>query len=58
MMPGTGEYALATTPVSYAWGFGKSESANVHTAAGSADFSLSLEALEGELPNAARSRWS
>ncbi len=51
MMPGSGEYALATTPVSYAWGFGKSKSANVNTAAGAADFTLSLEALEGELPN-------
>lgn len=50
MMPGTGEYALATTPVSYAWGYGKSESANVHTASGEADFSMSLEALDGEVP--------
>jgi hypothetical protein len=51
MMPGTGEYALATTPVSLAQGFGRSESANVNTAAGVADFAVSLEALEGELPN-------
>jgi hypothetical protein len=51
MTPGTGEYALATTPVSLAQGFGRSESANVNTAAGVADFAVSLEALEGELPN-------
>ncbi|WP_420394956.1 baseplate multidomain protein megatron [Nioella sp.] len=51
MMPGTGEYALATTPISLAQGFGRSESANVNTAAGVADFAVSLEALEGELPN-------
>jgi len=51
MMPGTGEYALATTPVSYAWGFGKSRTANVNTASGEADFTLSIQALEGELPN-------
>lgn len=51
MMPGTGEYALATTPVSYNWGFGKTSSANVHNASGEADFALSLTALEEELPN-------
>ncbi|MGI3187282.1 baseplate multidomain protein megatron [Nioella aestuarii] len=51
MMPGTGEYALATTPVSLSQGFGRSESANVNTAAGVADFVVSLEALDGELPN-------
>ena len=51
MMPGTGEYALATTAVSLAQGFGRSDSANVNTAAGVADFAVSLEALEGELPN-------
>lgn len=51
MMPGTGEYALATTAVSYAHGFGKSESANVNTASGEADFLRSLDTLQGELPN-------
>ncbi|MGR3708243.1 MAG: baseplate multidomain protein megatron, partial [Alterinioella nitratireducens] len=51
MMPGTGEYALATTAVSYAHGFGKSESANVNTASGEADFLRALDNLQGELPN-------
>lgn len=51
MMPGTGEYALATTVVSYAHGFGKSESANVNTASGEADFLRALDNLQGELPN-------
>jgi hypothetical protein len=53
MMPGTGEYALATTPVSLGHGIGKSESANVHTAAGETDFAVAVENLEGELPNCA-----
>jgi len=51
MMPGTGEYALATTPVSYAHGLGKSASANVNTASGEADFLRALDNLQGELPN-------
>ena len=51
MMPGTGEYALATTSVSYAHGFGKSASANVNTASGEADFLRALDNLQGELPN-------
>ena len=51
MMPGTGEYALATTSVSYAHGFGNSVSANVNTASGEADFLRALDNLQGELPN-------
>lgn len=51
MMPGTGEYALATTPVHYTNGPGSRWSANVHTPHGKSDFSVSLEALNEELPN-------
>ncbi len=51
MMPGTGEYALATSPVSLNYGFGKSKSANINTAAGKADFTVALDNLLGELPN-------
>ena len=51
LMPGTGEYALATTPVSYGHGLGQAESANVNTATGGTDFEVALEALDGELPN-------
>ncbi|MEO1798063.1 MAG: glycoside hydrolase TIM-barrel-like domain-containing protein, partial [Pseudomonadota bacterium] len=51
MMPGTGEYALATTPVHYDAGYGVTASANVNTASAQTDFSVSLEALGDQLPN-------
>ncbi|MCA8881888.1 MAG: glycoside hydrolase/phage tail family protein [Rhodobacteraceae bacterium] len=50
LIPGTGEYVLATTPVSYAEGPGRSRAANVHTSEGQTDFSVSLDALQTELP--------
>ncbi len=50
MMPGTGEYALATTPVHYDYGSGKRRSANVHTPGGETDFTVSLGALTAEVP--------
>ncbi|MEM6897387.1 MAG: glycoside hydrolase TIM-barrel-like domain-containing protein, partial [Pseudomonadota bacterium] len=50
MMPGTGEYALATTPVYYDGGFGRTSSANVNTASSKTDFSVSLDALTQQLP--------
>lgn len=51
LIPGTGEYSLATTPVAYAEGPGRSTSANVHGPHGQTDFSASIDALETELPN-------
>ncbi|AMY69687.1 baseplate multidomain protein megatron [Frigidibacter mobilis] len=51
MIPGTGEYALATRPVHYCKGPGVGESANVNTASGRTDFLTSLDALGNELPN-------
>ncbi|MEM1374167.1 MAG: glycoside hydrolase/phage tail family protein [Pseudomonadota bacterium] len=51
MMPGTGEYALATTPVTYDAGFGRVASANVNTASSKTDFAVSLETLSEQLPN-------
>src|SRR5690606_25582396 len=51
MIPGTGEYALATTPVHMNHGSGRNVSANVHTAFGRTDFAASLEHLVTELPN-------
>ena len=51
MIPGTGEYALATTPVHMNHGPGRNVSANVHTAFGRTDFAASLEHLVTELPN-------
>jgi hypothetical protein len=50
MMPGTGEYALATTPVHYDYGSGRRRSANVHTPGGDTDFAVSLRALTAEVP--------
>lgn len=51
LVPGTGEYALATTPVTLSKGFGQRELANVNTPAGKTDFAVSAEALAEELPN-------
>ncbi|MFV0361191.1 baseplate multidomain protein megatron [Tropicimonas sp.] len=50
LIPGTGEYLLATTPVHYSSGFGWNKSANVHSVSGMTDFSTSLEHLGLELP--------
>lgn len=52
LIPGTGEYALATTPVYFDDGLGGIESTNVHTASGLTNFASSLIDLDGELPNA------
>ncbi|MEO0916796.1 MAG: glycoside hydrolase TIM-barrel-like domain-containing protein, partial [Pseudomonadota bacterium] len=50
LIPGTGEYALGTTPVFFQDGPGRARSANVHTPSGLTDFETSLEALAEELP--------
>lgn len=50
LMPGTGEYALATTPVNYVDAARGRWSANVNTPAGRTDFSVSLESLGDDLP--------
>ncbi|WP_415234345.1 baseplate multidomain protein megatron [Pseudorhodobacter sp.] len=51
MMPGTGEYTLATTALHYNDGPGLSRSANVNSASGKSDFATALGQLRGELPN-------
>lgn len=51
LMPGTGEYALATTPVHFDQGLGTVRSANVNNSSGKTDFCASLDALTDELPN-------
>ncbi len=50
MIPGTGEYALATTPVRYDLGLGEMAVANVNTPSGETDFVTSLNILGRELP--------
>ncbi len=50
LIPGTGEYSLATTPVHYAEAPGRNRSANVHSPSGQTDFATSLEQLSAELP--------
>ncbi|WP_417259016.1 baseplate multidomain protein megatron [Celeribacter sp.] len=52
MIPGTGEYALATTPVYFEDGLGNVENANVHSASGKTNFATALDDLVGELPKA------
>lgn len=52
LIPGTGEYALATTRVHYAEGLGVNRSANVNSPSGRTDFQTSLEQLVEELPEA------
>ena len=51
LVPGTGEYALATTPVHYSQGLGANRSANVNSASGKTDLATSLDQLRTELPN-------
>ena len=50
MLPGSGEYVLATTPVTMDFGFGSSGLANINTPSEQPDFVTSLEALTQELP--------
>ena len=50
LIPGTGEYALATTPVHYARGLGHNQSANINSPAGRPDLSVTLDNLVEELP--------
>lgn len=50
LIPGTGEYALATTKVHYADGDAATVSANVNSGSGRSDLETSLDQLETELP--------
>jgi hypothetical protein len=50
LIPGTGEYSLATTPVSYEGENQSRWSANINSPSGKPDFTTSLEALEAEVP--------
>ena len=50
MIPGTGDYALATTAVTQDLGQGERRSVNVNTPMGGTDFSVSMDILGRELP--------
>jgi hypothetical protein len=52
LIPGTGEYGLATTAVHYAEAPGRNRSANVHSPSGLTDLVTSLDQLDAELPMA------
>jgi hypothetical protein len=51
MIPGTGEYALSTTPVHFSGALGAAGAANVSAEGGLPDFAQSLETLHDTLPN-------
>ncbi len=50
LLPGSGEYTLATTPVTMNFGPGSSQLANVNTPSGKSDFATALDNMTGELP--------
>ncbi|NDW47590.1 glycoside hydrolase/phage tail family protein [Ruegeria sp. PrR005] len=50
VIPGTGEYSLATTQVNYTTGPGSYWAANSNSPSGQTDFVTSMEALADELP--------
>ncbi|MEM8572420.1 MAG: glycoside hydrolase/phage tail family protein [Pseudomonadota bacterium] len=52
LMPGTGEYSLATEPVSFSFGEGNTSVANIHNDLGLPDIVASLDQMRVELPNA------
>lgn len=53
LMPGTGEYALATTPVRFDLGLGEARLANVNSLSGKSDLETSLGQLAEEFPKCA-----
>ena len=51
MMPGSGEYVLATSPVYYQRGPGRNHAVNLNTPSGQTDFVTSVQAMTEEMPN-------
>ena len=51
MIPGSGEFVYATTPVTRRVGPGQAETENAHTLQGDTDWSVSLDQLAATLPN-------
>ncbi|MEM7487729.1 MAG: glycoside hydrolase/phage tail family protein [Pseudomonadota bacterium] len=50
LVPGTGEYSLATTSVHFDYGGGSKDSANVNTVQARSDFTVALDDMVEELP--------
>ncbi|MEM8773435.1 MAG: glycoside hydrolase TIM-barrel-like domain-containing protein [Pseudomonadota bacterium] len=50
LLPGSGEYALATSRSNMDFGFGSSRPANINSRTGLPDFLVSLDHMNGELP--------
>ncbi|WP_322892642.1 MULTISPECIES: baseplate multidomain protein megatron [unclassified Yoonia] len=50
LIPGTGEYALATTPVYLSPRYGERVAVNMNAPVGQSDYSVAMEALQGDLP--------
>lgn len=50
LIPGTGEYGLATSQVYQSPSYGQQVAVNTNSPSGQSDFLTSLDALEGELP--------
>ncbi|MDO6589712.1 host specificity protein [Loktanella sp. D2R18] len=50
LIPGTGEYALATSQVYMSRNYGEEVAVNTNTPMGQSDFSASMDALQGEIP--------
>ncbi|MBU1834772.1 MAG: host specificity protein, partial [Alphaproteobacteria bacterium] len=51
LIPGTGEYALATTQVNLSAAYGEQVAINVNSPSGETDFATSITALSEELPD-------
>ena len=51
LIPGTGEYSLATSAVHLSPEYGEQVAINTNSPSGVTDFSSSLDSLEGEMPN-------
>lgn len=51
LIPGSGEYSLATKPVNFNLAPGRGKTANVHSVQEISDFRLSLNQMTDELPN-------
>ena len=50
LIPGTGEYGLATSPVYLSRRFGQQRAINMNSPVGQSDYTVAMDALQGDLP--------